>query len=193
MISAAYSVESDGANEDRVLVERRGQRTLAIICDGAGNGGNGGLAADLAIAELARVWREGFVDWMRALLAVDQLLKREAHGGETTCVVVDIADDGQFRGASVGDSGAWMLSAGRTVRDLTANQDRARLGSGRAGPKLLKAQLIGRLVLATDGLLKYIRPADIHASAARGVDALIDSVRLKNGALQDDVAVILLQ
>jgi len=192
MISAAYRVESGGANEDRVLLERCGQRTLAIVCDGAGNGGRGGLAADLAVAELARVWREGFVDWVRALLAVDQLLKREAQGGETTCVVVDISDDGQFRGASVGDSGAWMLSVARKVRDLTADQDRLRLGSGRAGPKLLKGQLIGRLLLATDGLLKYIRTADIHASAARGVDALIDSVRLKNGALQDDVAVVLL-
>jgi hypothetical protein len=52
---------------------------------------------------------------------------------------------------------------------------------------------MGRLVLATDGLFKYIRAADIHTCAARGVDALIDSVRLKSGALQDDVAVILLQ
>ncbi|MGH8217670.1 MAG: PP2C family serine/threonine-protein phosphatase [Steroidobacteraceae bacterium] len=193
MLSAAYRVESGGANEDRVLVERRGQRTLAIVCDGAGNGGRGGLAAELAVAELAGVWREGFVDWVRALLAVDQLLKREAHGGETTCVVVDISDDGQFRGASVGDSGAWMLCAARTVRDLTANQDRSRLGSGRAGAKLFKGQLIGRLMLATDGLLKYTRTADIHTSAARGVGALIDSVRLKNGALQDGVAVVLLQ
>lgn len=193
MISVAYRVESGGANEDRVLVERRGQRTLAIVCDGAGNGGRGGLAADLAIAELSRVWREGFVDWVRALLAVDQLLKREAQGGETTCVVADISDDGQFRGASAGDSGAWMLSATSTVRDLTANQDRARLGSGRAGPKLFKGQLIGRLVLATDGLFKYIRTADIHTSAARGVDALVDTVRLKSGALQDDIAVVLLQ
>ncbi|MDP9089215.1 MAG: hypothetical protein M3O26_10810 [Pseudomonadota bacterium] len=58
---------------------------------------------------------------------------------------------------------------------------------------IFKAQLMGRLVLATDGLFKYIRAADIHACAARGVDALIDSVRLKSGALQDDVAVILLQ
>lgn len=193
MISAAYRVESGGANEDRALVERRGQRTLAIVCDGAGNGGHGGLAADLAVAELAKVWREGFVDWVRSLLAVDQLLKREAQGGETTCVVVDISDDGQFRGASVGDSGAWMLSAARTVRDLTVNQDRARLGSGRAGPRLLKGQLIGRLILATDGLLKYVRPADIHTFAARGVDTVIDSVRLKSGALQDDAAVILLK
>ena len=174
-------------------MERHGKRTVAIICDGAGNGGRGGMAADLAIAELSRIAQAGFTDWMRALLDVDQLLKRQAQGGETTCVVVDISDSGECRGASVGDSGAWMLPADGAVRDLTAHQDRARLGSGQAYPVRFKAQLMGRLVLATDGLFKYIRAADIRTCAARGVDALIDSVRLKSGALQDDVAVILLQ
>jgi serine/threonine protein phosphatase PrpC len=194
MISVTHRVESGGANEDRLLVERHDKRTVAIICDGAGNGGRGGMAADLAIAELSRIAQAGFTDWMRALLAVDQLLKRQAQGGETTCVVVDISDSGECRGASVGDSGAWMLPADGAVRDLTAHQDRARLGSGHAHPVRFKAQLMGRLVLATDGLFKYIRAADIRTCAARGVDALIDSVRLKSGAaLQDDVAVILLQ
>jgi serine/threonine protein phosphatase PrpC len=194
MISVTHRVESGGANEDRLLVERHDKRTVAIICDGAGNGGRGGMAADLAIAELSRISQAGFTDWMRALLAVDQLLKRQAQGGETTCVVVDISDSGECRGASVGDSGAWMLPADGAVRDLTVQQDRARLGSGHAHPVRFKAQLMGRLVLATDGLFKYIRAADIRTCAARGVDALIDSVRLKSGAaLQDDVAVILLQ
>jgi serine/threonine protein phosphatase PrpC len=193
MISVTHRVESGGANEDRLLVERHDKRTVAIICDGAGNGGRGGMAADLAIAELSRIAQAGFTDWMRALLAVDQLLKRQAQGGETTCVVVDISDSGECRGASVGDSGAWMLPADGAVRDLTAHQDRARLGSGHAHPVRFKAQLMGRLVLATDGLFKYIRAADIRTCAARGVDALIDSVRLKSGALQDDVAVILLE
>jgi serine/threonine protein phosphatase PrpC len=193
MISATHRVESGGLNEDRLLVERRGERTVAIICDGAGNGGRGALAAELAVAELARIGQAGFADWVRALLSVDQLLKRQAQGGETTCVVVDISDHGEYRGASVGDSGAWMLTAGGEVRDLTAHQSRMRLGSGQAYPVMFKAQLMGRLVLATDGLFKYIRAADIRTCAARGVDALIDSVRLKSGALQDDVAVILLQ
>ncbi|MGH3573644.1 MAG: hypothetical protein ACRDUW_17780, partial [Pseudonocardiaceae bacterium] len=87
----------------------------------------------------------------------------------------------------------WMLSRRSPVRDLTAQQDRARLGSGRAHPVIFRTQLMGSLLLASDGLLKYIRAADIRTCAARGVDALIDSVRLKSGALQDDVAVILLQ
>ena len=193
MITATYRVESGGPNEDRLLVERRGNRTVAVVCDGAGNGGRGGLAADLAIAELRQVWQAGFVDWVRALLAIDQLLKSQAQGGETTCVAVDVSDDGLCRGASVGDSGAWMLSRRRPVQDLTAGQDRSRLGSGRAHPIMFKTQLMGSLLLASDGLLKYIRTADIRTYAARGVDALIESVRLKSGALQDDVAVILLE
>lgn len=193
MITATYRVESGGPNEDRILVERRGNQSIAVVCDGAGNGGRGGLAADLAIAELRRVWQAGFVDWKRALLAVDQMLKSKAQGGETTCVAVSISDDGLCRGASVGDSGAWMLSGRRPVQDLTAQQDRARLGSGRAHPAMFRTQLMGSLLLASDGLLKYIRAADIRTHAARGVDALIDCVRLKSGALQDDVAVILLE
>ena len=80
MISVTHRVESGGANGDRLLVERHGKRTVAIICDGAGNGGRGGMAADLAIAELSRIAQAGFTDWMRALLAVDQLLKRQAVG-----------------------------------------------------------------------------------------------------------------
>lgn len=193
MITATYRVESGGPNEDRLVVERRGNRTVAIVCDGAGNGGRGGLAADLAIAELRRVWQAGFVDWVRTLLAVDQLLKCEAQGGETTCVALEISHDGLCRGASVGDSGAWMFSRSSPLRDLTAHQDRSRLGSGRTHPMMFRTQLMGRMLLASDGLLKYARAADIRTCAARGVDALIDSVRLKSGALQDDIAVILLE
>ncbi|MBS0367529.1 MAG: SpoIIE family protein phosphatase [Proteobacteria bacterium] len=193
MISATCRVESGSAGEDRVLLEQHDGRTLAIVCDGAGNGGQGGRAADLAIAELKRMWQAGFVDWVRALRSVDQLLKSQAQGGETTCVAVQISDDGEFRGASVGDSGAWMLRATGAVQDLTAQQDRARLGSGQAYPNPFKAQLMGRLVLASDGLLKYARSSDLRRCAARGVDALVDSVRLKSGSLPDDVAVILVE
>jgi Stage II sporulation protein E (SpoIIE) len=193
MISATLRVESGGPNEDRLLVERHGERTLAIVCDGAGNGGKGAVAAELTVAELARIGRVKFTDWMRALLAVDQLVKNQAQGGECTCVVVEISDDGACRGAAAGDSEAWMLTAGGAVRILTAHQSRTRLGSGQAHPINFRTQLMGRLLLATDGLFKYARPDDIRKNAARGVDALIDSVRLKSGALQDDVAVILLQ
>ena len=60
-----------------MLVERVFGGAIVIVCDGAGNSGKGGQAADRAIGELARMAKEGFVDWRRALLAVDQLLLKE--------------------------------------------------------------------------------------------------------------------
>lgn len=193
MINATSRVQSGGRNEDRLLVERVGGRTIAIVCDGAGNSGKGGQAADLAIAELARCAKEGFVDWRRALLAVDQLLLKEVPGGETTCVAVRVTDSGECVGASVGDSGAWMLPASRPPEDLTRLQHRACLGTGQSNPVLFKAQLMGRLVLGTDGLFKYTRLEDLRARAARGVDSLVEGVRLPGGTFHDDVAVVILE
>ena len=193
MIVATYRVESGGPNEDRVIVRQRNNKTLVILCDGAGNGGRGGFSADSAIAELSRLWDAGFVDWVRAMLAVDQMLVRDAQGGETTCIAVDVSNDGLCRGASVGDSSAWMNSRSGTLRDLTAGQDRCRLGSGRAHPIMFRSQLMGKLLLASDGLIKYVSPSDIRRNISHGVDALIDGARLTGGVLQDDVAVILLE
>ena len=50
--------------------------------------------------------------------------------------------------------------------------------------------------MATDGLWKYMKPVQIaKAAAIRPPDAacaaLADGVRLKSGALQDDVAVVM--
>lgn len=86
-----------------------------------------------------------------------------------------------------------MLPASRLPTELTGQQHRARLGSGQAHPVRFKEQLMGQMVLGTDGLFKYIRLPDLRSRAKRGVDALVDAVRLKNGGLQDDVAVILVE
>ena len=191
MISTALRVESGGKGEDRVLVERVFGGAIVIVCDGAGNSGKGGQAADRAIGELARMAKEGFVDWRRALLAVDQLLLKEVPGGETTCVAVRVTDSGECVGASAGDSGAWMLPASRPPEELTRLQSRERLGSGQANPVLFKAQLMGRLVIGTDGLLKYTHLKDLRARALRGVDALVEGVRLPGGGFQDDVTAVI--
>lgn len=58
------------------------------------------------------------------------------------------------------------------MRQLTAHQDRAQLGSGQAGPVRFKAQLLGAVLLASDGFFKYTRATDIRACAARVVDGL---------------------
>jgi hypothetical protein len=73
------------------------------------------------------------------------------------------------------------------------------LGSGARVVAIRCGPLGGRtLLMASDGLLRYARPADI-ARAARIPDLdvaateLVDLVRLPSGDLQDDVAIVLLR
>ena len=119
-------------------------------------------------------------------------------GGQCTAVVVEISE-GRVFGASVGDSGAWMLT-GKAFIDLTENQNRKPLlGSDEALPMGFgPIELSGRLLIATDGLFKYATESDI-AQRAMGVplneaiEQLIAGVRLRSGALQDDIGIILLE
>ena len=84
------------------------------------------------------------------------------------------------------------------MTDLTVHQRRKPLiGSGEALPVEFEAQLRGgRLLLATDGLTKYVTAERICALAAKGsvvkaADLLTACVRLPSGGLQDDVAVVI--
>ncbi|HWG75791.1 MAG TPA: hypothetical protein VN660_03255 [Steroidobacteraceae bacterium] len=188
MLQITHIIDNSYSGEDRLLIERRGgSRTILAVCDGAGNGGRGGMAADMAIAGLAGI--TGFLDCQRTLLALDQKIHHEAQGGETTCVLIEISDKGELRGASVGDSSAWMIPARGLPTELTGAQDRARLGSGRCAPRLFKTQLRGHLLIATDGL--RIPMVDLPHYSRRGIDALLERARLKSGTLTDDVAAIL--
>jgi hypothetical protein len=58
--------------------------------------------------------------------------------------------------------------------------------------------LSGRLLIATDGLFRYATESDIAkramgVSVNEAVERLIAGVRLRSGALQDDVGVILIE
>ena len=114
----------------------------------------------------------------------------------TTAVVVELSGQ-RICGASVGDSGAWAISESGIV-DLTDSQSRKPLmGSGSARPVPFGPVVErGRLLVASDGIFKYARREQLATCALTGavedaVTALIDAVRLRNGRLQDDVAVIL--
>ena len=83
------------------------------------------------------------------------------------------------------------------MTDLTARQRRRPLlGSGEALPVQFQASHRGeRVLVASDGLVKYatveqICAIAIQGSVAEAADALANCVRLPSGALQDDVAVV---
>lgn len=165
---------------------------VLVVADGAGGIGDGAHAAASVIAAVAADLALADALACAALLnRVDATLRR----GETTAVLVAVAGD-EIRGASVGDSSAWLVDA-HGLRDLCENQHRKPLiGSGRAVPVPFSARLgPATLLLASDGLFNYAARARITELAATAAleglaSRLADLARLRSGAFPDDISVL---
>jgi serine/threonine protein phosphatase PrpC len=197
----ATCIEKGDRDEDRLAIRRTPTGVVVVVADGAGGVGGGAVAAqcvcDFVCGRPLEAGRSP-EDWVSTLQAADRLMTTSREGGLTTVVVLEISGTVVF-GASVGDSGAWMIGP-KGIVDLTNQQLRKPLlGNGEALPVVFGPNFVdGRLLIATDGLLKYAPRTELAKRAlARSVDdavaALVDSVRLRSGALQDDVAVVLLE
>lgn len=121
---------------------------------------------------------------------------RVVETGQSTAVIVSIRG-GVLSGASVGDSGAWLVHATEAI-DLTVGQSRKPLVGAGGRPWRIPATPLGdgTLLVASDGLFRYAQRAAILRMAAAddlaaAAQALIGLVRLPTGALQDDAAVVL--
>jgi serine/threonine protein phosphatase PrpC len=165
---------------------------LLVVADGAGGTSGGAEAADTVVATAPSLPLASPHDCTGSLKRLDHQLTAI---GETTAVVV-LLSDGHVWGASVGDSGAWLITES-SVLDLTQDQGRKPLlGTGAAMPVGFGAvPFAGRLLLGSDGLFKYVRHdhiCDLVRSLApmEAAAALIEAARLPSGGLQDDIAVI---
>lgn len=181
-------------DEDRADYREGPEGHLLVLADGAGGVSGGARAADLVIRLARHV--QSPEEACALLHEIDLAVCSDRSAGETTGVVVGIRA-GILVGASVGDSGAWLLSSDR-VEDLTKRQSRKPfLGTGAALPVGFgPLAFSGRLLIASDGLLKYApRPEIVAAALARemspAADQLLDAARLPSGALHDDVAILL--
>lgn len=134
------------------------------------------------------------VDLLRRM---DAGVSKDAKAGETTCVLA-VVGIGEIFGASVGDSGAWLISETGLLVNLTEGQQRKPfIGSGgaRAVP-FRHTMLQGSILLATDGLLKYTSAERIVETCRKhpaepATRELTNLVRYPSGALPDDVTLIL--
>ena len=187
-----------GHGEDRIAEIRMPGRTLFVVADGAGGAAGGADAAE-AICRATSAYQDWRMpsDWAGWLGRVDYEMSR-SRVGLAAAVVIEIWDDGRIVGASVGDCEAWMFGGGAASRSLTAGQSvKPLLGEGTARPVGFEARLgRGTLLIATDGLWKYMDRARISKATAirplgAACSALVGGVRLRSGALQDDVALVL--
>jgi serine/threonine protein phosphatase PrpC len=197
MESAVRVLPALGAGQDRAMALPASAGYLVAVADGAGGSAGGAAAADSLIAFLSSlITIAGSTDWGAALRRFDQRLSTHVSGGQTTGVVAFI-DRERVIGASVGDCEAWLLHADETS-ELTVRQHRKPLlGSGEAVPVgFVAARRGGRLLMASDGLFKYassqaVRTLAVIDGVDAAVQALVRCVRLPSGALQDDVAVVM--
>ena len=186
-------------NQDRGLVVHDGSRVVLCVADGAGGLSGGAAAANMAVEFVRQnVSRMNNADACAELLRrADESISNAPNAGETTCALAVVTREKLF-GASVGDSGVWLISDAGTFMDLTRGQQRRPfIGSGSAWPIPFQHPMQrGLLLLATDGLLKYTaaerivgtcreHPSDVAAQR------LIELVRVASGALPDDVTVVI--
>jgi serine/threonine protein phosphatase PrpC len=195
--AAVVVLPASGAGQDRALAVPISGGYVVAVADGAGGTVSGAAAAERLVALVAqRVLEAASTDWFEILCSFDDDLSSRGSGGQTTAVVAYV-DSSRVVGASVGDSCALLISAAGKTIDLTARQRRRPLlGSGEVLPVQFEAELNGgRLLLASDGLVKYATAGQIcalvhHGTVAEAADVLASCVRLPSGALQDDVAVV---
>ena len=189
-------------NQDRLDLIPHAHGLVAVLADGAGGTSGGAEAADTVLlyvrssVTIAADLRPP-QQWADLLVKIDRQLSYA--NGQSTAVIVALFDAG-LSGASVGDSAAWLIH-NEDHDDLTREQVRKPLlGTGSATPVAFSRPAFAgpsdTLLLASDGLTKYAPTQKLCAAArlpdlSQAARALLDSVRLKSGALQDDTSVIL--
>ncbi|HSK02348.1 MAG TPA: hypothetical protein VK932_13945 [Kofleriaceae bacterium] len=185
-----------GAGQDRISVsatrDRGRDRVVIALADGAGGTAGGERAAEAVIEAVAAAQGD---DWA-AVLTELELDPDRLGPGQTTAVVVTVTLDG-IRGASAGDSGAWVIRDGQ-IEDLTHGQQRKPLIGDHSVARPFAAGPLGggTLLVASDGLLRHGRPDEI-ARIASGPDLaaaareLVGLVRLPSGEVPDDIAIVL--
>lgn len=200
MLRIVKTVQAAGKQlQDRAETFCLGSTHVLVVADGAGGSSGGAEAADFVTRRIREMGRFQILDsdsLSRLLERLDGEMAEKELYGETTCVVVAVTEDG-LAGASVGDSGAWLISK-MEADNLTSEQCRRPfLGSGRAKAiGFSRESFEGTLLVASDGLFKYtsidmieevIRSADLDEALQK----LIGLVRYPSGNLPDDLSIVL--
>lgn len=201
MFEIDIATDTTSTNQDRAAIIEHPLGILLVMADGAGGMAGGRDAAELVIQAVkqAQVPETEFLNplrWCHILSQADEELYQHPIAGETTAVVVAV-NDNLVCGASVGDSGAFLVQEAGSIELTDQQWRRPLIGSSIAAPVPFgPIPLAGTLLLASDGLIKYATPETIRQIVLTNpvkdaTKALIESVRYPSGNLPDDVTVII--
>jgi serine/threonine protein phosphatase PrpC len=153
MRTALESAAGNPENQDRGAVVDSRAGLVLVVADGAG-GRSGGKEAAVMAVELVRQKANELLDadsCVTLLQSMDQAISKDKVAGETTCAIA-VVTEAEVYGASVGDSGVWMINESGFI-NLTERQSRKPfIGSGSAWPIPFECKQTrgGFLLLATD-------------------------------------------
>lgn len=194
----AIALEATSTDQDRALVVPVPNGLVFALADGAGGTAHGARAAD---AVIAAVRANPTADPAGLLVDLDD--PDRLGMAQCTAVIAHVdrcSERPTIRGASVGDSEAWLLDLldPTILVPLTSAQHRKPLLGAGCAPVAYSHALspTSLVVLGSDGLFRYALPRELaRAARATSLDAaaraLVDLVRLPTGGLQDDVSLIL--
>lgn len=185
---------------DRVFAVARGEVLVLAVADGASGMPGAAEAAEQVVGEIRRgvealEARSSPGTLVRFLEDIDAALVANPEAGESTAVLAVLCE-GRVTGASVGDSGAWVI-AGDGHRELTRGQHRTpRLGAGGARPVGFEAPLGEDLLLmGSDGLFGVLPGPEIAAGLhdlepGRALARLERKILARFGAFPDDLGMV---
>ena len=181
--------------QDRAEVFCSDDRIVIAVADGGGCSG-GAMAAETFIFTIMEACKHLTTaeQCSKLLLQIDATLAGGRDSGETTGVVTAIDRQIVF-GATAGDSGARLYIRNTVSQLAPADRTKPLIGSGSAFVQSFAAPMSGTLVVATDGLWKYAKPAAIQekvslAPSEKLAAELGNLPRLPSGTLPDDIAIV---
>jgi serine/threonine protein phosphatase PrpC len=198
MRATLESAAGNPENQDRGAIIEASVGLVMVVADGAGGQSGGAEAAVMAVESVRQNANElrATSACVALLQSMDHAICQDRAAGETTCALAVVTRAGVY-GASVGDSGIWVINETGFI-NLTERQSRKPfIGSGSAWPSPFEYKMTDKdlLLLATDGLLKYATSERIVAicreyDCSQVPHRLIELVRYQSGALPDDVTAI---
>ena len=186
---------------DHVVIRQFDDRLVMVLADGAGGMGGAAQAARFACERAIEMAAHAPADarvWAERLSIIDTELAGSVHGGQTTLVVAEAWRE-MVRGASVGDSRAWLLSLSDEPVELTEEQARKPLlGSGHAKPCGFGALGLEkrRLLMVSDGVYRHAELDTIFEMASLRLITVspylvLDAVAPRRGEVHDHMALAL--
>lgn len=129
------SAAGNPENQDRGAVIETSTGLVLVVADGAG-GRSGGTEAAATAVESVRQKANQLRDasaCVALLQSMDQAISQDRVAGETTCALAVVTRNSVY-GASVGDSGVWVIKESGFVNLAERQSRKPFIGSGSALP-----------------------------------------------------------